>query len=164
MRRKNQGPEEPPGPAPIGKEGASLLERVPLFGGLSRRGLRRLSEVAQQVEYTRGAIVVAAGTPGGAAFFVIAEGEVSVQRDGHELARLGPGEFFGELSLLDGKRRTATVVAEKPLTTVRLTRDAFRDLVASDSDVAFQIMEVLGQRIRDLEDALAEARSAEASG
>jgi CRP/FNR family transcriptional regulator, cyclic AMP receptor protein len=131
-----------------------MLEAVPLFGGLSKRSRRRLAEVAHQVLYTPGAIVVAAGTPGGAAFFVIVDGEASVRRDSHELARLGRGEFFGELSLLDGKRRAATVVAISELTTIRVSREGFRELVAGDPDVAFQIMEVLGERIRALEDAI----------
>jgi CRP/FNR family transcriptional regulator, cyclic AMP receptor protein len=136
-----------------------MLESVPLFGGLSKRSRRRLAEVAQQVRYTPGAIVVAAGTPGGAAFFVIVDGVVSVRRESHELARLGRGEFFGELSLLDGKRRAATVVAVSDLTTIRVSRDGFRQLVAGDADVAFQIMEVLGERIRALEDAIDRMRS-----
>ena len=136
-----------------------MLEAVPFFGGLSKRSRRRLAEVAQQVLYTPGAIVVAAGTPGGAAFFVIVDGVASVRRDSHELARLGRGEFFGELSLLDGKRRAATVVAVSELTTIRVTREGFRELVAGDPDVAFQIMEVLGERIRALEDVIDRMRS-----
>lgn len=158
MRGKGARDEVASGLPPIGREGAGLLEHVPLFGGLSKRQLRRLAEVAQRHEYSPGSIVVAAGTPGGAAFFVISDGEVSVRRERHELARLGRGEFFGELSLLDGKRRSATVVAVTPLTVVRLTRDAFRRLVASDSDIAFHILEVLAQRLRDLEDELDRAR------
>ena len=153
MRRRRGLPPDSSLPA-IGREGIGLLESVPFFGKLSRRSLKRVADVAQEVRYPRGSIVVAAGTPGGAAFFVIAEGEVSVRRDDHELARLGRGEFFGELSLLDGKRRAATCVAASDVTAIRLTREAFRELVAADSDTAFQIMEVLGGRIRDLEDAL----------
>jgi CRP/FNR family transcriptional regulator, cyclic AMP receptor protein len=145
---------------PIGREGVGLLGDVPFFSGLSRRTLRRLAKVARQVGYTPGAIIVAAGTPGGAAFFVVVEGEASVRRGSHELARLSRGEFFGELSLLDGRRRAATVVAITDLTAIRLTRDAFRDLVASDVDLAFHVMEVLGQRIRDLEDAIDGLRGA----
>jgi CRP/FNR family cyclic AMP-dependent transcriptional regulator len=136
-----------------------MLEAVPLFGGLSKRSRRRLAEVAQRVRYTPGAIVVAAGTPGGAAFFVIVDGTVSVRRESYELARLGRGEFFGELALLDGKRRAATVVALSDLTTIRVSREGFRELVAGDPDVAFQIMEVLGERIRNLEDAMDRMRS-----
>jgi CRP-like cAMP-binding protein len=145
---------------PIGREGVRLLEDVPFFSHLSRRTLRRLAKVAQQVAYTPGSIVVAAGTPGGAAFFVVFDGEASVRRGSHELARVYRGDFFGELSLLDGRRRAATVVATTDLTVIRLTRDAFRDLVASDVDLAFHVLEVLGQRIRDLEDELDRLRGA----
>jgi CRP-like cAMP-binding protein len=137
-----------------------VLEGVPFFSGLSRRSLKRVADVARQVSYTPGSIVVAAGTPGGAAFFIIVEGEVSVRRDAHELARLGPGEFFGELSLLDGRRRAATCVAVSDVATIRLTRDAFRELMASDADTAFHVMEVLGRRIRALEDSLDDLRGA----
>ena len=76
---------------------------------------------------------------------MIVDGVASVRRDSHELARLGRGEFFGELSLLDGKRRAATVVAMSELTTIRVSREGFRELVAGDPDLAFQIMEVLGR-------------------
>jgi CRP/FNR family transcriptional regulator, cyclic AMP receptor protein len=154
VRRRRRAPSPDAALPPIGRGRIDLLESVPFFGGLSRRGLKRLADVAQEVRYPPGAIVVAAGTPAAAAFFVIADGEVSVRRDDHELARLGPGEFFGELSLLDGKRRAATCVAVSDVTAIRLTREAFRSLVAADSDTAFQIMEVLGRRIRELEDAL----------
>lgn len=159
MPRKRRGEAGEAAFPPIGREGAALLEAVPLFGGLSRRSRRRLAELAQQVEYTPGAIVVAAGSPGGAAFFVIVDGMVSVRRGSHELARMGRGEFFGELSLLDGRRRAATVVALSDLTTIRVTREGFRQLIAGDADVAFQIMEVLGDRIRGLEDAIDRMRS-----
>jgi len=154
--KRHRGEGESSLPA-IGRQGIEMLEGVPLFAALSRRAMRRLADVAQRAEYTPGAIVVAAGAPPGAAFFVIVEGEASVQRDNREIARLGPGEFFGELSLLDGRRRIATVAAAGPLVTIRLSRQAFRDLVASDPDVPFQIMEVLGRRIRALEDALGRA-------
>jgi CRP/FNR family transcriptional regulator, cyclic AMP receptor protein len=151
------------GRSSIGGDGVALLARVPLFGCLSKRSLRRLSRAAQRVEYTQGSIVVAAGTPGGSAFFVIVEGEASVRRGDRELARLGAGDFFGELSLLDGRRRAATVAATTGLTTIRLTREAFRELVASDAEVAFRMLEVLAGRIRDLEDMLDRERGSPAA-
>jgi CRP/FNR family transcriptional regulator, cyclic AMP receptor protein len=166
MRRGRRRPpeDEDPRGQPLGRDGIGLLESVAFFGGLPRRSLRRLADVARQVAYTPGSIVVAAGTPGGAAFFVIVHGDVSVRRDRHELARLGAGEFFGELSLLDGRRRTATCVAVSDVTAIRLTRDAFRELIASDADTAFHVIEVLGGRIRRLEETLDELRGAPARG
>jgi CRP/FNR family transcriptional regulator, cyclic AMP receptor protein len=141
----------------IGRDEVALLDRVPLLAGLSKRQLRKLADVASRVEYTRGSMVVTAGAPSGVAFFVIVSGTAAVERGGRRIAFLGGGEFFGELSLLDGRRRSASVVAETPLVVIRLGRDAFRDLVASDPDIPFQIMEVLADRIRALEETLDEA-------
>jgi CRP/FNR family cyclic AMP-dependent transcriptional regulator len=137
-----------PGLPPLGRRGIDLLAGVSLFEGLSRRQLKQIAQVAQESRYTRGASVVTAGGRG-AAFFVIAEGRAKVVRSGRTLARLGPGEFFGELALLGGGRRSASVVAETPLTTIRLSRTAFRDVMSGEPQVAFRVMEVLVRRLTE---------------
>ena len=70
------------------------------------------------------------------------------------LAGLGPGDFFGELALLDGGPRTASVVADSPVETVQLSRKAFQELVLNDPEVGLRIMKDLAGRIRDLTRAL----------
>jgi CRP/FNR family cyclic AMP-dependent transcriptional regulator len=135
----------------LGKEGVGLLGEVPLFSGLTKRQLRHVAELAQRVEFPSGAMVVTAGAPGGSAFFVIAAGEAKVVRNKEEIARLGPGQFFGELAILGGGRRNASVIAEQDLTTVRLSRDAFREVMSNEPGIAFHVMEVLAGRIQALE-------------
>ncbi len=105
----------------LGRRGVALLADVPLFAGLSRRHLRRLAGLAEEVPFGAGRTVVQNGSRGNA-FYVIVEGTAKVLAgySTRTFARLGPGDFFGELALLDGGPRTASVVAETPLVTIRI--------------------------------------------
>jgi CRP-like cAMP-binding protein len=129
----------------------ALLERVPLFAGLSRRHVRRLATLVEPVRYRDRRVIVEAGMPG-STFFVIAEGAAKVYRStvptGRPIARLGPGAFFGEMALLDGGRRSATVVADGPVVALRLARPAFKRLVSREPAVALTIMAELASRLR----------------
>ncbi|MGA9161353.1 MAG: cyclic nucleotide-binding domain-containing protein, partial [Actinomycetota bacterium] len=110
----------------------NLLGRVPLFDGCTRTDLSRIAALSEERIYQEGQVIVKAGDPGNA-FYVITNGKVKVVAgkapSGKKEAELGRGEFFGELSLLDGDARTRTVVAETPLETVRIERTAFRKLL-----------------------------------
>ncbi len=136
----------------MGRKGIPLLGKVPLFSGLSKRHLRRLADLAEDVRFAGGRQIVQAGTPG-KAFFVILEGNAKVYRGvvptGRAIARLGPGDFFGELALLDGGPRTASVVADSRVTAVRLSRGAFQKLLKSEPDIAVAIMVGLARRARE---------------
>ena len=94
---------------PLGRRGADLLVQVPLFESLSRRHLKKIAEHADEVSFRENETIVEADQPGGT-FFVIVEGEVKVLQNERVIARAVPGEFFGEISLLDGGPRTASVV------------------------------------------------------
>ena len=135
----------------LDRHGVALLKTVPLFAGLSRRHLHRLAALAEQVRYGAGRTVVQNGSRG-TGFYVIAEGtaKVSVGYSNRALARLGPGDFFGELALLDGGPRTASVVAETPLVTIRIPRAKFRTMLKSEPDVALKILEELSRRLRQV--------------
>ena len=86
----------------------AAIERIPLFEGLDAEQLRRIAGWLEQVDVPAGWFLLNQGSyPEG--FFVVLEGEVSVERQGHEIARLRSGEFFGEIALLEDDRRTATV-------------------------------------------------------
>ncbi len=95
-------------------------------------------------------------TPG-RAFYVIVDGNARVVKGKIVTARreadLGPGDFFGELALLDGERRTATVVAATPLTTVRIERAAFRRLLREEPELALKLLEGMARRTRKILDA-----------
>jgi CRP/FNR family transcriptional regulator, cyclic AMP receptor protein len=138
---------------PLGKQHADLLKGVPLFSELSRRHLRRLAERADEVEFAKGEVIVEAGARGGA-FFVILSGQARVTKDGRTLARLGPGDFFGELALLDGGPRSATVTAATELIAVRIFKRAFDRLVAEEPLVGAKMLGVLAARLRAVERSL----------
>jgi CRP/FNR family cyclic AMP-dependent transcriptional regulator len=135
---------------PLGKRGVDLLAQVPLFAGLSRRHLKQLAEHADLVSFQDRQTVVESGQPGGT-FYVILEGEARVARGAKTLGRLGPGDFFGEISLLDGGPRTATVVAASPLLALRIFKRSFDKVVSQEPAVASKILAVVARRLREAE-------------
>jgi CRP/FNR family transcriptional regulator, cyclic AMP receptor protein len=134
---------------PLGRAGVEILAAVPLFSKMSKRRLRSLSDRAKVVGYSPNQTVLGEGARGGGSVFVLVEGTARVVAGGRTVKRLGPGDVFGELALLDGRPRSASVVAMSSIVTARLSRTAFLDLVRSDPDIALQIMEMLATRLRD---------------
>jgi CRP/FNR family cyclic AMP-dependent transcriptional regulator len=135
---------------PLGKRGADLLAQVPLFEGLSRRHLKQIAEHADEISFREREVIVEADRPGGS-FFVIVEGEVKVLQKGRVIGRAGPGEFFGEISLLDGGPRSATVVADTPVVAIRLFKSSFDRVIKQEPKVAAKILAVVARRLRDAE-------------
>lgn len=135
---------------PLGRRGADLLGQVPLFAELSRRHLKQIAEHADEIAFREREAIVEVGQPGGT-FFVIVEGEAKVLRGARTIARLGPGDFFGEISLLDGGPRTATVVAATPVVAIRVFKRAFDRLVSKEPAVAAKILTVVARRLREAE-------------
>jgi len=135
---------------PLGRRGADLLAQVPLFEGLSRRHLKQIAEHADEISFHEREIIVEAGQRGGT-FFVIVEGEVRVVRGDRTIARVGPGEFFGEISLLDGGPRTASVIAETPVVAIRLFKASFDKVVREEPGVAGKILAAVARRLREAE-------------
>jgi CRP/FNR family transcriptional regulator, cyclic AMP receptor protein len=131
----------------MGKRGVHLLAAVPLFSDLSSRHLKRMADLAEEVRFSAGDPIVQEGQPGGT-FYVILEGEAKVTRKGRKLNELYPGDFFGEVSLLDGGPRTATVTAETPIVAIRLFRKEFAKLIAADPEISLKIVAELASRIR----------------
>jgi len=132
---------------------AAALGRAPLFQGLSRGELVQLAMATEDLEVDAGRVLAREGDIG-QEFFVIVDGEVSVTKDGNEVRRLGPGDFFGEIALIwDSPRRTATVTAQTPLRFFVLTRQAFRGLVDHHPDIEAKVLEAVEQRVRTTEDA-----------
>jgi CRP/FNR family transcriptional regulator len=135
------------------KPGVRLLSTVPLFAGLSQTQLRTVAGLAQEVTYSPGRMIVRAGSPG-VAFYVIVEGEAKVLRGKIASARgtwkVGPGDFFGEMALLDGGPRSASVVAETPLTTIRIERSELRKLLRDEPRIALKLLEGMATRMREL--------------
>jgi CRP/FNR family cyclic AMP-dependent transcriptional regulator len=131
---------------------ATALGRAPLFGNLARGDLVQLAMATEDLEVEAGKVLAREGEIG-QEFFVIVDGEVSVTRDGEEINRLGPGDFFGEIALIwDSPRRTATVTAATPVRFFVLTRQAFRGLIDHHPDIEAKVLEALEQRVQTTED------------
>jgi CRP/FNR family transcriptional regulator/CRP/FNR family cyclic AMP-dependent transcriptional regulator len=132
-----------------------LLGEVPLFETLSRSHLSRVAALAEEAHYNAGRVIVKRDDPG-RAFYVIVEGTAKVVKGrivtAKGEARLGPGDFFGELSLLDGEARSATVVAETSMRVVRIERTAFRRLLRDEPDLSIKLLEGMARRTRKILD------------
>jgi len=126
---------------------AQLLSGVALFDGIGPDGLAMVAERAIEVEFATGRTIVRQGEVG-TGFFLITEGRTRVVRDGETIAELGPGDFFGELSLLDGEPRIATVVAEVPTTCLAIASWEFEALLESQPRLAIAILRGVARRLR----------------
>lgn len=126
-----------------------LLASAPLFAGVDPDGLASLAARVVEVEFAPGHVIARQGDVG-TGFFVVAAGSVDVIRDGRAIARLGPGEFFGELSVLDGLPRTAQVVAAEPTVCLALASWEFEAVVREQPSVALSVMRGLATRLRGL--------------
>jgi len=129
-----------------------VLARVPLFQALPKRHLRRVGRLAELRCYRAGTLVVRTGAPG-QAFYVILEGHARVDPQRGQAHTLEAGDYFGELALLDGAPRAATVRADDDLVTARISRASFLKLVREEPTVGAALARGLVAFIRDLEHA-----------
>ena len=125
------------------------LKNVPLFSGLSQRQLRRLAASIREREIRDGTTIVREGEMSGIDFFVIAEGEASVSVAGSEVARLGPGDYFGELALIGERVRTATVTAVGHLRCLAIAAWDFRRFVKENPDVSWKLLQHLARLLTE---------------
>jgi CRP-like cAMP-binding protein len=123
------------------------LKTVPLFSGCSARELASLAVFLREVNFPAGREIVQEGRTG-TGLHVIIEGETKVVVGDRTRRRLGPGAFFGEISLLDRGPRTATVVAETPVRTVSLSSWNFRAALKEHPTIAVKMLEELASRLR----------------
>ena len=131
----------------------AVISTVPLFEALSKRHLKQIAALTSSVEYDAGDTVIREGEPG-EAFFVTVEGQAKVVVRGKTVHRLIPGDHFGEISLLDGGTRSATVVAETPLSVLRLNRAPFLKMVREDADLARALLASLARMVRRVDRSL----------
>jgi CRP-like cAMP-binding protein len=123
------------------------LAKAPLFGELSKQELGALAKATEDLEVEEGKVLMREGDLG-REFFVIVEGDVSVTRDGNEVRRLGPGDFFGEIALIyENARRTATVTSASHLRFFVLTRQSFRSLLEHQPEIEDKVMAALEERL-----------------
>jgi CRP/FNR family transcriptional regulator, cyclic AMP receptor protein len=131
-------------------EKLDLLARVPLFAGLGRRQLERLGMLTEEVDLPQGRTLMRQGERG-TELMVIVDGTVSVERGGQQIAERGAGEVLGEMALLDGGPRTATVTLTSPGRLLIVGRREFDALMEEFPDVRLRILETLAGRLRSLE-------------
>jgi CRP-like cAMP-binding protein len=128
-----------------------LLEQIPLFEGQPHDELERLATSFKERHFSAGDTVAVEGK-GGVGFFVISEGTASVDVHGEKRGQLGPGDYFGEVALIDEQaRRTATITAETDLTCYGMTAWQFRPFVETNAQVAWRLLQVMAKRLRETE-------------
>lgn len=126
---------------------SELLAACPLFRGIDEQGLAGLAEVATAVDFPAGHVIARQGEIG-TGFFVVVDGIVRVVRDGEVVARLGAGEFFGELSVLDRMPRNASVVAETATTCLALASWDFEKVLMDQPALTLHILRGVATRLR----------------
>ncbi len=132
------------------KEWTAVLQQVPLFEPLSRRDVRKVATLAKVRRFERGVPIVIAGRPGDA-FYVILDGQVSVGVPGRRGTRLGRGDYFGEMALLDGAPRSATVTALSEVQVLEIGRAVFARMLKQEPQLSVALLKTLAGRVRALE-------------
>ena len=121
-----------------------LLQRVPLFSDLDRKELERIAASMKERTFSEGETVTAEGSSG-VGFFLIESGNAKVTIGGEERRRLGPGDYFGEVALLNESARTATITAESDLKCYGLTSWEFRPLVETHGSIAWKLLQAMSR-------------------
>ena len=128
----------------------NLLSGVELFAGLTRKEAGFLLQFMRDYSYPAGKVMVEEGDSGGR-FFLIVSGIAVVSRNGRRIRRLGPGDSFGDIALIDGGPRSATVTAETAISTLSLALWNFKAALLENPSITYKLLLVLCRRLRDAE-------------
>ncbi len=123
------------------------LASVPIFSACSNRELQLIARASKAISHRKGAVIAREGDPG-IGLFVITDGSAQVSIGGKWKAKLGEGDFFGEVALLDGGPRTATVTALTDVKLIGLTEWVFRGLLHEHPSIALKTLEAVATRLR----------------
>lgn len=126
---------------------AGQLAKVPLFSGCSKKDLQTIARVVKDIDHPADTVIAREGEPG-VGLFVIVEGQAEVTIGGKKKTKLGPGDFFGEIALLDGGPRTATVTATTDVKLLGLTEWVFRGLMQEHPSIAIKTLQQMAGRLR----------------
>src|SRR5579871_3804158 len=127
-----------------------LLSRIPIFSDLKQKDLKRLAGEAHELRFDAGTHLTD-DDQFGSTFFVMVEGTVDVTVKGQPVRSLGPGDYFGEMGLVDRDHRSATVVAKTDVVCLVISRPVFRPFAFSHPEVAWALLEVMVARVREAE-------------
>jgi CRP-like cAMP-binding protein len=129
------------------KDVVTRLGQVPILAGCSKRELQTIARAVRELEHEAGSVIAKEGEPG-AGLFVIDQGEADVTIGGRKVNHLKAGDFFGEMALLDGGPRTASVTATTPVKLFALTEWVYRGLLAEHPSIAIRTLEAMAARLR----------------
>lgn len=136
------------------KQLTAVLGAVPLFEDLNKKQLKKVTDLADVARFMAGAALVKQGEIGDS-FYVVLTGQAKVAANGRTVNHLLPGDHFGEISLLDGGPRTASVVAETEMTLVIIMQKDFLGLLAKDPEITLCLLEGMARTVRRLDRSLA---------
>ncbi len=128
-----------------------VLAKVPLFSMLSKKELADLARNAHDRTFPAGAVLTAEAEGGATTFGVIVSGQASVSVHGRPARTLGPGDYFGEMALIDHSYRSATITAETELRCLLFTAWVFRPFALQHPETAWVLLEMMVQRVREAE-------------
>jgi CRP/FNR family transcriptional regulator, cyclic AMP receptor protein len=123
-----------------------LIKSAPLFSECSRKHLNEIAEIADEIDLSEGKELTKEGRPG-REFFVLIDGTADVKRGNRRINQMGTGDFFGEISLVTQRPRTATVVATSPIRALVITDRSFRRLLEHQPDIQGKVMSALAARL-----------------
>ncbi len=130
-----------------GNEKIDAIRRAPLFADCSQKELEQIAQIADEIDLDEGKELTRLGQSG-REFFVLLEGEADVSQDGRVINKLGPGDFFGEIALVEDVPRTATVTATTPVRTLVITDRAFRQLLEKQPELQRKVLVALAERVK----------------
>jgi CRP/FNR family cyclic AMP-dependent transcriptional regulator len=131
----------------VARASSDVLKKVPLFAGLDDRELEQIAASMKERRFSAGDTVTEEGA-GGAGFFVVEGGSADVTVDGQARGSIGPGDYFGEIALLTGSDRTATIMASSDMVCWGMTAWDFRPLVESNSTIAWKLLTAMAEKLR----------------
>jgi CRP/FNR family transcriptional regulator, cyclic AMP receptor protein len=135
----------------VARDIAGQLAKVPLFSECSKKDLQMIARVVKDIDHPANTVIAREGDPG-VGLFIIVEGEADVTIGGQKKASLSPGDFFGEIALLDGGPRTATVTATADMKLLGLTEWVFRGLMQEHTSIAIKTLQQMAGRLRSATD------------
>ena len=131
----------------VASASADILKRVPLFSELDNRELQQIATSMRERRFKAGDVVTQEGS-GGVGFFVVEEGEAEVDVGGESRGSIGPGDYFGEIALINESPRTATLTAKTDMLCYGMTPWDFRPLVESNSEIAWKLLTAMAEKMK----------------
>jgi CRP/FNR family cyclic AMP-dependent transcriptional regulator len=125
---------------------AELIKHVPLFSNCSKKELRKLASIADEIDFQEGKVLIREGRPG-REFFVLVEGRVDVSRQGSSIDTMQSGDFFGEVALVSDAPRNATIMAITPIVVLVITERDFRTLLGDSPEIQRKVLVALADRL-----------------